>query len=135
MGGAGPGLVRLHHALADVRGVHATCDTPGAISAAAQSGDDALARDTLHLFCALLGSAIGDMALLYGAHGGVYLAGGVLPQIREFLPRSAFVPRFLDKGPMRGALERIPVTLVEHGQLGVIGAAGWYLGLHKQFNE
>ena len=26
------------------------------------------------------------------------------------------------------ALERIPVRLVEHGQLGVIGAANWYLG-------
>jgi len=28
---------------------------------------------------------------------------------------------------MREALERIPVKLVEHGQLGVIGAANWYL--------
>jgi len=28
---------------------------------------------------------------------------------------------------MREALERIPVKLVEHGQLGVIGAASWYL--------
>jgi glucokinase len=29
---------------------------------------------------------------------------------------------------MRAALERIPVRLVEHGQLGVLGAANWYLG-------
>lgn len=29
---------------------------------------------------------------------------------------------------MREALERIPVKVVEHGQLGVIGAASWYLG-------
>ena len=28
---------------------------------------------------------------------------------------------------MRAALERIPVHLVEHGQLGVVGAANWYL--------
>ena len=132
---SGPGLARLYATLARLRDLPAPLPTPDAISAAALAGDDALARDALDLFCGLLGSAIGDMALLYGAHGGVYLAGGVLPQIREFLPRSAFVPRFLDKGPMRGALERIPVTLVEHGQLGVIGAAGWYLGLHKQFNE
>jgi glucokinase len=124
---SGPGLVRLHRALAAVRGVPARHDAPDAISAAAQRGDDALAHDTLDLFCGLLGSAVGDMALLYGAHGGVHLAGGVLPQIRDFLPRSGFVHRFLDKGPMREALARVPVTLVEHGQLGVLGAAIWYL--------
>ena len=128
---SGPGLVRLHHALAAIRGASATHDTPGAISAAAASGEDPLARETLEVFCGLLGSAIGDMALLYGAHGGVFLAGGVLPQIRDFLLQSSFVERFLDKGPMREALERIPVTLVEHGQLGVIGAASWYLDLEQ----
>ena len=65
--------------------------------------------------------------LLYGVQGGIYLAGGILPQIREFVLQSTFVERFLNKGPMREALERIPVKLVEHGQLGVIGAANWYL--------
>ncbi len=124
---SGPGLVRLHAALARVRGTRPLHTAPDAITAAAQTGDDPLARDTLELFCGLLGSAVGDMALLYGAHGGVALAGGILPQIRDFLVQSSFVQRFLDKGPMREALLRIPVTLVEHGQLGVVGAASWYL--------
>lgn len=123
---SGPGLLRLHLALARVRGIAPTQATPDAISAAAGAGD-VLAHDTLELFCALLGGAVGDMALLYGARGGVQLAGGILPQIRDFLARSSFVPRFLDKGPMRESLLRIPLTLVEHGQLGVIGAASWYL--------
>ena len=124
---SGPGLVRLHVALAQVRGLAPSQATPDAISEAAITGDDALARETLGLFCGLLGGAVGDMALLYGAHGGVYLAGGILPQIRSFLAGSSFVQRFLDKGPMRESLLRIPVTLVEHGQLGALGAAGWYL--------
>lgn len=124
---SGPGLVHLHAALARLRGQAAVHATPAAITAAARSGQDALAHDTLELFCGLLGSAVGDMALLYGAHGGVCLAGGILPHIRDFLSTSSFVQRFLDKGPMREALLRIPVTLVEHGQLGVVGAAGWYL--------
>ncbi|MGJ4728432.1 glucokinase [Luteimonas sp. SDU101] len=123
---SGPGLLRLHGALARVRGEAPTQSSPDAISAAAATGD-ALARDTLALFCGLLGGAVGDMALLYGARGGVQLAGGILPQIREFLAQSSFVARFLDKGPMRESLLRIPVTLVEHGQLGAIGAASWYL--------
>ena len=70
----------------------------------------------------------GRHLLQYGVTGGVYLAGGILPQIRDFLLNSTFVERYLNKGPMREALERIPVKVVEHGQLGVIGAASWYLG-------
>jgi len=125
---SGPGLMNLHAALRAVRGAPPSPYAhPGQITAAAQSGEDPLARESLDVFCGLLGSVVGDMALLYGVQGGVYLAGGILPKIRDFLIRSSFVPRFLNKGSMREALERIPVKLVEHGQLGVIGAARWYL--------
>lgn len=126
---SGPGLLNLHAALCAVRGAAPSPYThPGQVTAAALSGEDALARESLDVFCGLLGSVVGDMALLYGVQGGVYLAGGILPKIRDFLIHSSFVPRFLNKGSMREALERIPVKLVEHGQLGVIGAARWYLG-------
>lgn len=124
---SGPGLMNLHAALCAVRGQANPHTTPGEITAAALDGSDPLARESLDVFCGLLGSVVGDMALLYGVQGGVYLAGGILPKIRDFLIGSSFVPRFLNKGSMREALERIPVKLVEHGQLGVIGAARWYL--------
>lgn len=129
---SGPGLMNLHSTLCAVRGTGHAYDKPGDITAAALSGNDPLARESLEIFCGLLGSAVGDMALLYGVQGGIYLAGGILPQIREFLIHSSFVERFLNKGPMRAALERIPVRLVEHGQLGVIGAANWYLGQEQR---
>lgn len=125
---SGPGLLNLYHALCAVRGATPTLATPAQITDAALAGHDPLAVQSLQVFCSLLGSVVGDMALLYGAQGGIYLAGGFLPHIRQFLTNSDFVARFLDKGPMREALQRIPVKLVEHGQLGVIGAANWYLG-------
>jgi glucokinase len=124
---SGPGLMNLYSALCALRGREPIHAAPGEITAAALAGSDPLARESLEIFCGLLGSVVGDMALLYGVQGGVYLAGGILPQIRDFLLNSDFVERFLNKGPMREALERIPVKLVEHGQLGVIGAASWYL--------
>ena len=124
---SGPGLLNLYHALCAVRGTAPTHTTPDAVSAAACDGSDPLAVETLQLFCGILGSTIGDMALIYGVQGGVYLAGGILPKIGQFLLHSSFVERFLNKGPMTKALQRIPVRLVEHGQLGVIGAASWYL--------
>jgi glucokinase len=124
---SGPGILNLYNALAVLRGAKPVLSTPRQITAAAQTGEDALARETLETFCGFLGSVVGDMALTYGIQGGIRLAGGILPQIRDFLPNSDFVARYLNKGPMRAALERIPVRLVEHGQLGVVGAAHWYL--------
>lgn len=129
---SGPGLLHLYLALCELRGIAPRQTTPGDITAAALANEDALAREALDVFCGLLGSTVGDLALAYGIQGGVYLAGGILPQIREFLINSRFVERFLNKGGMREALERIPVKLVEHGQLGVIGAANWYLGQRLQ---
>lgn len=128
----GPGLVTLYGTLAEMRAIPAPLETPEAITAAALGNNDAIAAETLHMFCALLGSFVGNLVLLYGARGGVYLTGGILPGIRDFLAHSRFVERFLDKGRMRAYLERVPVRLVEHGQLGVIGAANWYLENHMQ---
>lgn len=123
----GPGMVTLYGVLSQLHGRAAQANTSEAITLAALDGTDAVARETLDTFCALLGGFVGNLALLYGARGGVYLTGGILPGMREFLVNSRFVERFLDKGRMRAFLERIPVRLMEHGQLGVIGAAGWYL--------
>ena len=124
---SGPGLSNLHSALAEVHGAKASAQWPAEITRAATDGGDALARETLDTFCGLMGSVLGDLVLLYGAQGGAFLAGGILPQIKSFLIGSSFVARFLDKGAMRPVLERVPVRLIEHGQLGVLGAASWYL--------
>ena len=124
---SGPGLLNLYRSLCAVRGSQPLHSSPDAVSAAALANSDPLALEAAQMFCELLGSVVGDMALLYGAQGGIYLAGGILPKIRELLVASRFVERFLDKGPMREALQRIPVKLVEHGQLGIVGAARWYL--------
>lgn len=128
---SGPGLVNVYAAICSLAGTPPRLQQPSGITAAALAGGDAQAHQALHLFCAALGGAVGDLVLATGATGGVYLAGGILPQIRAFLRESAFVERFLDKGAMRGQLERVPVRLIEHGQLGVIGAARWYLERHR----
>ncbi len=124
---SGPGLANLYAVIGRLRGARVAQRSPRAIADAAMTGTDVLALETLQTFCGWLGSVVGNLVMLYGAQGGVYLAGGILPQIREFLLRSDFVARFRDKGAMRAVLERVPVNLIEHGQLGVLGAAGWFL--------
>lgn len=125
---SGTGLVNLDAAVRTVRGAPPRVLTPAQISAAALARSDPFAVETVDVFCGWFGSVLGDLALLYGARGGIYLAGGVLPQMKELLIGSTFVARFLDKGTMREALLRIPVRLIDHAQLGVIGAASWYFG-------
>ena len=120
---SGPGLVNLYRVMADIEGVDVIHAEPAAISEAAMAGDDPLAREALSMFCAMLGSFAGDLAVMFKAGGGVYLAGGILPFIRDFLLASQFRARFLNKGVMRGFLTAVPVRLIEHGQLGVFGAA------------
>ncbi len=124
---SGPGLLNLYQTLCVLRSATPVCATPSEVTAAALAASDEVAHEALATFCGLLGSVVGDMALLYGVRGGIYLAGGFLPQIAGFLATSEFSARLLDKGKMRPALEQVPVKVVEHGQLGVIGAASWFL--------
>lgn len=124
---SGPGLLTLYLTLCSLRGQSPRLATPEAITAAARADSDADAVETVDIFCAVLGSFVGSLALAFMANGGVYLAGGVLPEMRQLLQRSRFVNRFLDKGGMREFLLRVPVRLIEHGRHGVLGAAHWYI--------
>lgn len=124
---SGPGLLKLYRALCELHSSPARALTPAEVTGAALAGNDAAAVEALEVFCGLLGSFVGDLVLLYGARGGVYLAGGILPQIQPFLLASTFAERYFNKGVMRAYLQQVPVRLIEHGQLGVIGAAGWFL--------
>lgn len=126
---SGPGLVHTYQALCALDGVAPALDTPAAITAAAQRGDDAQALETLSIFCAMLGSLTGDLAVTFGAES-VYLAGGIPAQIAPFLLRSDFAARFRNKGVFADLMARTPVRLVEHGQLGLLGAAACYLERH-----
>jgi glucokinase len=132
---SGPGLVNVYSALCELRGTMAVHRAPEEVTAAALDGSDALAREALETLCGLMGSVAGDLALYYGAHGGVYLAGGILPRIKQFLLTSSFMERFLRKGRLGTLLERVPVKLIEHGQLGVLGAASWYLDTHRETDQ
>ena len=87
--------------------------------------------EALEVFCALLGSFCADAAIMLRASGGVVLAGGILPHIETFLATSDFAPRFRRTGAMRSFLERVPVRLIDHGDLGIVGAGCWSLGQRR----
>jgi glucokinase len=66
----------------------------------------------------------GDVALLYGARGGIYLAGGLSANIVPAMSPGAFLEAFADKGKHRAFLESIPVNVIKTGaDAGLRGAA------------
>lgn len=82
------------------------------VSAAALQHAQPQALEALQMFCALLGSVAGNLALTLGARGGVYLGGGIVPRLGHWFHGSAFRARFEDKGRFAEYLARIPVWVI-----------------------
>jgi glucokinase len=119
---SGRGLYDLYCALAELNGAPAELADEKAVNEAAMGGD-ALAGETLDRFCGILGSVAGDLALSFGARGGVFISGGIAPRMSDRLASGGFRARFEDKGRMRGYLEQIPTSLVLHPYAALLGAA------------
>jgi glucokinase len=75
------------------------------------------------MFCAWLGDVAGDLALIYLARGGVYLAGDILLSILEILKRSRFRDRFENKGRGTGVVAQIPTFLIINKSPVLLGCA------------
>jgi glucokinase len=131
---SGPGLLKVYRALGVIDGRAGALASPEEITRHGLAGTDAHAREALEVFAGVLGSFSADLAMLYGALGGIYLAGGFLPRLHDFLLQSTLRERFHARGVMRPWLARVPVRVIEHGQLGVLGAAQWF-GQHHPLAE
>ncbi|MGE8224933.1 MAG: glucokinase [Stenotrophomonas sp.] len=123
---SGPGLITLYTSLCELRGSRPQWLSPADLVAAAHSGTDALATESVEVFCAWLGSLAGDLALTFGARA-VYLTGGITGHLSGPLHAGGFQQRFLAKDRLSQALRHVPVWRVEHGELGVLGALAWHV--------
>ena len=114
---AAPGLAALYRVLAGSD----EYITPERVTRLAASGGDAMAVEALDLYFAMLGGVAGDLALTLGARGGVYLAGGLLPQMIQPLQQSRFRERFVAKGRFEDYLANIPCYVVTHPYPALLG--------------
>jgi glucokinase len=110
---SGPGLVNLYDSLCELAGKPATPSTPEHITHL-YPGCDPQCREAVTMFCAMLGTFAGDLALTFGARGGVYIMGGIVPKMLEIFRHSAFRERFEFKGRYRNYLSAIPTFVVTH---------------------
>lgn len=103
-------------------------DPPVVISQAALVERLAPCIKTLELFASILGAVAGNLALTGMTIGGMYLGGGIVPQILPILEESNFMRAFTDKGRFRELLSGIPVHVILNDRAALLGAAWSALG-------
>ena len=118
---SGGGLENIYQAIAALEGSELPPRSAAEITRNALSGECQLARRSLQAFCAFLGSFAGNVALTFGARGGVYIAGGISPRILDFLVQSEFRKRFEAKGRLLEYLAAIPSYVITHPAAALIG--------------
>jgi glucokinase len=118
---SGIGLPALDAAVAVVDGAPPTPDRqPEAVLAAARAGE-ARALRAVGLFVDLLATVAGDLALTFGATGGVFVAGGMPGYLGALFDHRRFRARFEAKGRSGTWLRRVPTAIVTHPQPGLLG--------------
>ncbi len=108
----GPGLVRLHKALAEGFGRDDVETEPPAIAARALSGECPHCVATVAAFLKHLARFAGDMGLVYGATGGVFIRGGVMNSLGALIDPPVFRGYFNDKRPVDELARAIPLSRV-----------------------
>jgi glucokinase len=120
---SGPGLATLYTTLSMLDGIADLPLEPSQVTAGALNGEDPHAVEAVEIFCALLGTVAGNLALSLGARGGVYIAGGIVPRLGPLFDRSQFRTRFTAKGRMQAYLDPIPTYVITHKLPAFLGLA------------
>jgi glucokinase len=119
---SGPGILWTYEFLRDTgRGVEpaalraqlaAAVEPAIVITRAALTGEFPICVRTLEVFVRAYGAEAGNLALKGLALGGVYVAGGIAPDVLDGPWRDRFMQGFVEKGRYADLMKRIPVRVV-----------------------
>ncbi|SIQ77005.1 glucokinase [Rhizobium sp. RU20A] len=121
----GRGIMHIYNAICAAGRKEAALETPADVTSAALAGKDPQAVETVSLFATYLGRLAGDMAMIFMARGGVFLAGGISVKILPALKRPEFRKAFEDKAPHSALLATIPTFVVTHPMAALAGLAAF----------
>ena len=120
---SGPGLVNLYNTLTMLNGVPSRGYTAAQITDPEIGAADSVCAEATSLFCAMLGTMAGNLALTLGARGGIYVGGGIVPRLGQRFAQSPFRARFEAKGRFSEYLAAIPTWVVTHPLPAFLGCA------------
>ena len=98
-------------------------DASAAISRAALEQRDPVCTEALDMMVSIYGAEAGNLALKYLATGGVYVGGGIAPQILPKLRDGTFIRSFAAKGRFAELLGQVPVHVILNDDTALLGAA------------
>jgi glucokinase len=98
----------------------------GAESARLARENNPLAIKIIDSFLYYYGVVAANFALMQKATGGIFIAGGIAPKIKDLLlTRPSFMEGYLYKGRFSDFLKDIPVYLVEDDKSALLGSANY----------
>ncbi|WP_322988878.1 glucokinase [Hoeflea sp.] len=121
----GRGLMNIYRAVSKVGGGPAKAANPAEVTAAWADGSDPAAVEAIELFVTYLGRIAGDLALIFMARGGVYLAGGIAQKIIPALKHPRFREAFEDKAPHSAIMKTVPTFVITHPLAALSGLAAY----------
>ena len=128
---SGPGLLDIYRFLRDKRyfqeqeAISAAMnagDAPAVITRAALDQSCPMCSKALDIFIAVYGAESGNAALRFLATGGVYLGGGIAPNIIDRLRGAPFMVAFTAKGRLSSLVQAIPVYVILNERTALLGA-------------
>ncbi len=119
---SGAGIINIYQALCNLQSADIIHQKAADITSAAIEGNDGLAVEVLSVFCRILGTTAGNFAMMTGARGGVYIAGGIAPRIINFIANSECRSQFENKGRFTSYVKNIPLRILLKDQPGLHGA-------------
>jgi glucokinase len=117
----------LYNALCELSGTPAASYSAEQITNESVWNADPRTQAATSLFCAMLGTVAGNLALTFGARGGIYISGGIVPRISAFFAQSEFRARFEAKGRLNAYVAAIPTYVITRPLPVLLGAAALLL--------
>ena len=121
----GRGLMNIYCAVSKANGVEPVAANPAEVTSSWSDASDPAAVETIELFVTYLGRVAGDLAMIFMARGGVFLAGGIAQRIIPALNHPRFRQAFEDKAPHSGILKTIPTFVITHPLAALSGLAAY----------
>jgi glucokinase len=123
---AGAGFEASLDAVHAIMGHRQRSLTPGQTIDMAKGGDP-VCIEFCRIRAACVMTAMGNLALVCGAFGGVFIAGGVSVHLEPWLREKAALDRFYNRGPRTELLRPIPIRLITSETAPLLGSAKLWL--------
>ena len=109
---SGVGIELIFRALADRAGRAGERLAAPEILRRALASECTICDETIDMFCGMLGTVAGNLAVTLGAQGGIYIGGGIVPRLGERFAASPFRRRFEHKGRFVAYLAQVPTFVI-----------------------